>query len=142
MTPTFLQNCTCCGLILGCAVGFRLEAERRGGTSSFQSGSAQSSMASSALRAVIGYSVLLLARVALKSCFTALLRLIGLDPNPAKPVPRSEVEHKHVRQEIKGWDLFAAAVLKTSVYASMAWTIVCGAPAIFDMLGIPCAMNG
>ena len=142
MTPTFLQNCTCCGLILGCAVGFRMESERRG-TSAFQNEATQNSAVAAVLRVVIGYSILLLARVVLKSCFTFLLRLIGLDPNPAKPVPRSEVEGpKGCRQEIKGWELFAAAVLKTSVYSSMAFTIVCGAPAVFEMLGIPCAMNG
>lgn len=141
MTPTFLQNCTCCGLILGCAVGFRMEAERRGGASAFSTETFdRSSTAAAVLRSVIGYTILLLARVVLKSGFTALLRLIGLEPNPAKPVPRSEVED--CRQEIKGWDLFAAAVLKTSVYTSMAWTIVCGAPAVFDMLGIPCGMSG
>ncbi|CAE7433033.1 sppA [Symbiodinium sp. CCMP2592] len=140
MTPTFLQNCTCCGLILGCAVGFRMEVERRGGASAFSSETfGQSSAAAAVLRIIIGYAILLLARVVLKSGFTTLLRLIGLEPNPAKPVPRSEVED--CRQEIKGWDLFAAAVLKTSVYTSMAWTIVCGAPAVFDMIGIPCGMT-
>jgi len=141
MTPTFLQNCTCCGLILGCAVGFRMEVERRGGANAFSSETFErSSAAAAVLRSIIGYAILLLARVVLKSGFMALLRLIGLEPNPAKPVPRSEVED--CRQEIKGWDLFAAAVLKTSVYTSMAWTIVCGAPAVFDMIGIPCGMSG
>ena len=29
MTPTFLQNCTLAGLIFGCAIGFRMEHDRR-----------------------------------------------------------------------------------------------------------------
>ena len=118
-----------------------MESQRRT-ASAFQTEPVQS-VAAAALRVVIGFSILLLARLVLKSCFTSLLRLVGLEPNPGKPVPRSEVEGPEgCRQEIKGWELFAAAVLKTSVYTSMAWTIVCGAPAIFHMLGIPCAMNG
>lgn len=31
---------------------------------------------------------------------------------------------------------------QVSVYAAMAWTIVCGAPAVFEVMRIPCAMNG
>mmetsp|Transcript_42309 Transcript_42309/g.94758 ORF Transcript_42309/g.94758 Transcript_42309/m.94758 type:complete len:450 (+) Transcript_42309:67-1416(+) len=140
MTPTFMQNCTLGGLILGCSVGFRMEMERRGSVHAFPSEATSNTLATSVLRVSIGYAILLLARVALKSLFTSLLRAVGLEPNPAKPVPRSEMED--CKQEIKGWELFAAAVLKTSVYASMAWTIVCGAPAVFEMLGIPCEMSG
>lgn len=132
MTPTFMQNCTLCGLILGAAVGFRTEMDRRG-----QPSLHESSLGQIVLRVVLGYSMLLLARIILKRLLSELLGAFGFEANPAKPVSKDKP-----RSGIKGWDLFAAAFMKTTVYAVMAWTIVCGAPAVFEALKMPCSMNG
>ncbi|CAK8989267.1 Ribosomal oxygenase 1 (Bifunctional lysine-specific demethylase and histidyl-hydroxylase NO66) (Histone lysine demethylase NO66) [Durusdinium trenchii] len=135
MTPTFMQNCTLCGLILGCAVGFRMETDRRAasGAASLE----EPAMPLPALlRVLVGYSMLMIARMVLKQLLSKLLGLLGLEPNPKPKNLNGE------KPAIKGWDLFAAAFVKVSVYAAMAWTIVCGAPAVFEVMRIPCAMNG
>lgn len=130
MTPTFMQNCTLCGLILGCAVGFRMETDRRAasGAASLE----EPAMPLPALlRVLVGYSMLMIARMVLKQLLSKLLGLLGLEPNPKPKNLNGE------KPAIKGWDLFAAAFVKVSVYAAMAWTIVCGAPAVFEVMRIP-----
>ena len=134
MTPTFMQNCTLCGLILGCAVGFRMEMDRRGKPRLYES-----SLGQMVLRVLLGYAMLMLARMVMKAVLSQLLSSLGFQPQPAKP---SKAEKPEKPQGIKGWDLFAAAFMKTTVYAVMAWTILCGAPAVFEALKIPCSVNG
>eukprot|EP00440_Ansanella_granifera_P041781 gb/GFBE01045300.1/.p1 GENE.gb/GFBE01045300.1/~~gb/GFBE01045300.1/.p1 ORF type:complete len:453 (+),score=73.68 gb/GFBE01045300.1/:1-1359(+) len=142
MTPTFMQNCVVGGLNFGCAVGYRMEVDRRARGAS--SGSNDIGVALLVFRTVLGYSMVMVARVLLKALLVFLFRKAGFEPNPAKPVPRStgKSDDNKVQQEIRGWDLWAAAVVKTTVYACLAWMIVCGAPAVFDVIGLPCAMNG
>eukprot|EP00931_Biecheleriopsis_adriatica_P007542 TRINITY_DN108814_c0_g1_i1.p1 TRINITY_DN108814_c0_g1~~TRINITY_DN108814_c0_g1_i1.p1 ORF type:complete len:471 (-),score=75.56 TRINITY_DN108814_c0_g1_i1:74-1438(-) len=142
MTPTFMQNCVVCGLIFGCAVGFRMETDRRQGADVFRRGSNQIGIGLNVLRIILGYAIVILVRAVLKTLLVFLFRLLGFEPSPAKPVPRSTEAMQAKQQEIKGWDLWAAAVIKTTVYAGLAWTILCGAPLVFELIGLPCAMNG
>lgn len=118
MTPTFMQNCTLCGLILGCAVGFRMEMDHLGAPRLHNS-----SVSQMLLRVVLGYSILMLARMVMKALLSQLLGALGFEPHPTKP--KTSPSPGPGPPGIKGWDLFAAAFMKTSVYAVMAWTIVC-----------------
>lgn len=142
MTPTFLQNCTVSGLIVGIYSGFYMETSRRamrlGDKVSYDHGTP-----ALILRTLLGYIVVLMARTILKTLCVNFFKLIGLQASPGKPVPRKEAADMAKRQEIRGWDLWAAAVTKTMVYVWLAWTIVCGCPTLFDVvLGLPCDMNG
>jgi len=154
MTPTFMQNCVLCGLIFGCSSGFRMETDRRRGRGIFglsspspqdmaHVGSNDLAMPVLVLRTVVGFALILLARVVLKAVLVCFFHQVGLEPSPAKPVPRKDVARQEKKQELKGWDLWAAAVVKTTVYAALSWTITCGCPAFFEaVLGLPCEMNG
>lgn len=154
MTPTFLQNCTCCGLFFGCSVGFRMETDRRAGRDIFTGAPLpggyidlgypmEQTVSERFYRTVFGFVIILLTRVVVKKLLVKLFRCFGLDPVPNKPVPRKEVEDQQLKAEIKGWDLWAAAMTKSSVYAFLAWVITCGCPVIFDkVLGLPTQMNG
>ena len=138
MTPTFMQNCTLCGLILGCAVGFRMEMDHLDHLGKPRLHN--SSVSQMLLRVVLGYSILMLARMVMKALLSQLLGALGFEPHPTKP--KTSPPGPAGPPGIKGWDLFAAAFMKTSVYAVMAWTIVCGAPALFEAMKIPCSVNG
>lgn len=139
MTPTFMQNCVACGLMFGLSVGFRMETDRR--SSGAASGTNNIGIALLVFRTILGYALVVVARLLLKAILVAAFRKAGFEPSPAKPVPRDE-NSKAKQQEIKGWDLWAAAVVKTTIYSCLAWTIVCGAPVLFELIGLPCAMNG
>jgi len=136
MTPTFMQNCTVSGLLLGAALGFRMETDRRQG----RVDGADIGLTLLILRTILGYVIVIVARMVMKRGLVFFFRQVGFEPNPAKPVKRTDSKELH--QEIKGWDLWAAAVVKTTLYASLAWTITCGVPIIFELLGVSCAMNG
>lgn len=131
MTPTFLQNCTLGGLILGCAVGFRMEMDRRGPRLH------TSSVSQVMLRVLLGYAILMLTRVVLKSLLSHLFSALGFQPQPPKAATKAAKAGG-----IRGWDLLAAGCMKVTIYTAMAWTILCGAPAIFEALKIPCSVNG
>lgn len=135
-TPTFMQNCVCSGLVWGCAAGFCTEAAR---VTAAESKSPESiSLGLHIGRAILGFTILLVVRQITKEILTSAFRLVGLESNPGKPVPRKDVGES-AAQQIKGWDLAAAALVKSFVYATLAWTITCGCPMFFDIvLGLPC----
>merc|ERR1719329_961313 len=138
-TPTFMQNCVCSGLIWGCAGGFCMEAARK--TTAESKGSESIGLALHVGRAILGFVILLVMRLVTKQVLISAFRLVGLEPNPAKPVPRKDVgkDAGSTAQQIKGWDLVAAAFVKSLVYAALAWTITCGCPMFFEIfLGLPC----
>eukprot|EP00930_Biecheleria_cincta_P068920 TRINITY_DN56744_c0_g1_i1.p1 TRINITY_DN56744_c0_g1~~TRINITY_DN56744_c0_g1_i1.p1 ORF type:complete len:453 (-),score=62.67 TRINITY_DN56744_c0_g1_i1:406-1764(-) len=139
MTPTFMQNCVVCGLMFGAAVGFRMETDRR--SSGAARGTNSIGIPLLVFRTILGYVLVLVARSLLKAILVVAFRNAGFEPSPAKPVPRDD-KTKAKQQEIKGWDLWAAAVVKTTVYSCLSWTILCGAPALFELIGLPCAMSG
>lgn len=149
-TPTFLQNCELCGMIFGTAAGFRMEADRLAGrgplglgvgseaTAALRAGSNALALPLLALRTAVGCVLVLLTRVALKALFVRAFRTVGLDPRPPKLAPRKEAGDT-AQRDIKGWDLWAAAVTKVAVYAALTWAVVCGCPAFFEVvLGLPC----
>jgi len=148
MTPTFMQNCVLCGLTWGCTVGFRMETDRRHGRGILglstapengfsHNGSNDIGLGLLALRTILGYTMVLVMRAVMKCLLTLLLRQVGFDPNPA-----ARVGEKDEQPELQGWDIFAAAFLKTGVYAALAWSITCGCPAAFEVIGLPSEMNG
>jgi len=151
MTPTFMQNCVLCGLTWGCSVGFRMETDRRAGRgimgfgatpseNGYHKGSNDRGFALLFLRTLVGYIIVLLIRAVLKELLVILFHKFGLEPNPAKPF--AELKEKEKQPELKGWDLWAAAMTKTMVYAAMAWSITCACPAFFEVIGLPSEMNG
>jgi len=124
LTPTFLQNCTVSGVFFGCAVGYRMETDRRRASGSHSMHSSDVGVAGAVARTIVGFVLLVILRMVLKQVLTSGFQLIGLHPNPPK-VRRKEAKELVKRQEIKGWDLWAAAVSKFLVYAALAWGIVC-----------------
>jgi len=155
MTPTFMQNALTCGLITGCAVGHRMETDRRAGRGFFGyglagaepqsmgAGGVEIGVFAAVMRTILGYVLVMLVRALLKPTLSAIFRLFGLDPSPAKPVRREDAQNPGKTQELRGWDLCAAAFSKSLTYMALAWSITCGVPAIFDqVLQMPCAMNG
>ena len=82
-------------------------------------------------------------RAVLKASLAAGFRgLFGLDPSPAKSLRDIGKEGGGGKGKkaftLRGWDLFAAATVKFSVYTALAWMITCGCPAFFDaVLGMP-----
>eukprot|EP00747_Dinoflagellata_sp_TGD_P070894 gnl/TRDRNA2_/TRDRNA2_156792_c0_seq3.p1 gnl/TRDRNA2_/TRDRNA2_156792_c0~~gnl/TRDRNA2_/TRDRNA2_156792_c0_seq3.p1 ORF type:complete len:456 (+),score=46.40 gnl/TRDRNA2_/TRDRNA2_156792_c0_seq3:61-1428(+) len=152
MTPTFMQNCVVLGLIFGCAVGFRMETDRRAGRGFFGLSEPDPQLSIPtivdnhglllrSMRTVLGYSIVMITRQVLKSVFISAFKALGFNPSPSKP--KQKTEQKSNAIEIKGSDLFAAACCKTAVYATLAWAITCGCPAIFELvLRMPCEMNG
>jgi len=158
MTPTFMQNCVLCGLMWGCIVGFRMETDRRLGRGIFgfsepstengldlnHKGSNSIAWGHMVLRTVVGYTLVMIIRSVLKPFLCAIFHVFGLDPNPAKRVPRkgSDPNSKDKQPELRGWDLWAAAMVKTIVYAALAWSITCACPAFFEAIGLPSEMNG
>merc|ERR1712085_213102 len=86
MTPTFMQNCVVCGLIFGSAVGFRMETDRRAGRGLFgfgvtpeeeslaHRGSNDMPLQFLVARTVIGYLLVISARVIFKAFFTRCIQ--------------------------------------------------------------------
>merc|ERR1712086_1008351 len=139
-TPTFVQNVLLCGLIFGCAAGFRMETDRRAGRGFFGlgEGSPQNELDHSAsgrdgiifavLRTVVGYSLVLVTRTVTKEVLVAAFRSMGFEPNPAK-ASKADDEASPKKLELTGWDLWALAIVKWLVYVALAWVITCGCPA-------------
>lgn len=159
MTPTFMQNCVVSGLTWGCIIGFRTETDRRLGrgilglsaapadNSSNHTGSNDISWGLLVLRTVLGYTLVMMTRIVLKKLLEPCFRKFGMEPNPGKRVPRKDSDpksssSKNKQAELRSWDLFAAAAVKTMVYAALAWSITCACPALFEVIGLPCEMNG
>lgn len=142
MTPTFIQNCTLVGLCCGCCIGHRMETDRRYFYSLTSSeGSNDLGVVLLTLRTMLGFAILLTVRYLFKKFMGVVLRSMGLEPYPVKPLPKDEVVSSSNRQTLQGWDLVGAATAKLFLNMFLAWTITCGCPAVFDSLGIPCEMR-
>lgn len=90
-------------------------------------------------RTMAGFVLILLVRAVLKGTLVAGFRgLLGLDPSP-KSRRKVDAKKEKALPLIRGWDLFAAAAVKFTVYTALAWMITCGCPHFFDaVLKMPC----